>query len=208
MKHDIIRKLEKVLAVPITSEPQVVYFLVEIRKLLEHKHRERKTAGLRKDETYATLEFCCDWAVHPVMDWENGKRIVRRFNQYQELLEQIRTAKDGEPVNTNLSFLTEFGSTIRLSKFREQLGAFLSSNGLDTSVANDNAKWADFLALYAEVIKDCPLKCSDEELKFTDEVTLTVLDVQASTSGEYRVVLEWRWVSKITGMETVNQQFY
>src|SRR5438034_358212 len=92
MIHDIVQKLARELSLPIQSERQVAYILVEIRKLLELDKRAREKAKQPKDHTYATLQLCCDWAVHPVMDYENGKRIVRRFDKWQEYLDRLHAA--------------------------------------------------------------------------------------------------------------------
>ncbi len=58
------------------------------------------------------------------------------------------------------------------------------------------------------MIEDCPLRCSDPGLKFTDEVVVKVVDVKPPGVGEWVLVIEWSWRSKITGMETKNQQFF
>jgi hypothetical protein len=200
-QHAIVKKLDKHTREGINSEAAVVYFLVEVRKLLELRSRERKANKQPADHSFATLEFCCDWAVHPVMDWENGKRIVRRFDKYQELIDSQKAVAD-------LGFLKEFGETIRLSKFRTQLAAFLKSEHLESTLAEDSTTWINFLKYYAPVIEDCPLRCFDEGLRHTEEVTLKVLDVRAEEGGEYQLMIEWTWLSKSTGMTTNNVQIY
>ncbi len=206
MKDDIKSKLREELKERITSERQVVYLLVEIRKLLELRNRERKTNRQPADHSLATLEFCCDWAVHPVMDWENGKRLVRRFDQYQAFLD---SQNKQETLVADLSFLKDFGDTIRLSKFEVELKTFLESEDLDPTVAVDEREWTNFLKFYTAVIEDCPLRCSDESLKHTDEVTLKVLNVHPPESGsDYQLMIEWTWVAKLTGMTTNNIQIY
>src|SRR6185295_2151533 len=138
---------------------------------IEHYHRARKAAGEPKDHTYSSLEFGCDWAVHPVIDWENGKRIVRRFNQFQELVEAMNNTLPAQRLIMDMGFLGEFGETIRLAKFRQQLGAFLRCHNIDPVMADGDENWANFLSYYGRVIQDCPLRAVDEDLKFTDEVT-------------------------------------
>src|ERR1022692_1084374 len=51
----IIPKLEVALRRPIKTEMQVVYILVELRKLLEHKN---------KKDAYPALNFYGNWVVH------------------------------------------------------------------------------------------------------------------------------------------------
>ena len=56
MKAHIAAKLSRELEDEIVSERQVVYILVETRKLLE----QQATLG-----HYRNLKLCADWAVHP-----------------------------------------------------------------------------------------------------------------------------------------------
>ena len=141
-------------------------------------------------------------------DRPGAQRIVRRFDKYQALVEEMTNASDGQKITADMSFLGELGNTLRLSKFREQLGGYLNLHGLDSSIAGDDGKWANFLGYYSGVIEDCPLKCSDPGLKFTDEVVVKVIDVKPPGTAEWVLVIEWSWTSKITGMETKNQQFF
>ena len=56
MKPDILTKLAAELREPIGSERQVVYIMVELRKLIE----------LNCDGAqYTALKFHCDWVAHP-----------------------------------------------------------------------------------------------------------------------------------------------
>ena len=79
----------------------------------------------------------------------------------------------------DIGFLGEFGETIRLSKFRQQLSDFVRCHNIDSAIADGDENWANFLSYYGRVIEDCPLRAVDEGLKVTDEVTLRIVDVQA-----------------------------
>ena len=67
MKHDIVRKLQKHLSDPMTTECVAVYLLVEVRKILEES---KLTPPLY------VLWMYCQWAVHvdPTRD-----SMMRRF---------------------------------------------------------------------------------------------------------------------------------
>ncbi len=79
-------KLERALARPITSEEQVVYILVELRKLME----------LNGDSlTFPSLQFHCDWVAHPVMDRAPAKKIVSLFDKHQEVIDNTVKALVG-----------------------------------------------------------------------------------------------------------------
>ncbi len=211
MKNDIKDKLREQLSppmAPIASEQQVVYILVEIRKLLELAERQRKKEGKPKDHTYSVLAFYCDWAVHPVMDWENGRQVVRLFDKYQGLLEAIRAAPTGTQLpEGSMDFLTEFNERVKLSAFRQQLASFLQSETIDSPITED-AHWTTFLSHYSRVIEDCPMRCVNEPMVYTDEVTLKVVDIVPPSAGGWALVIQWSWTSKVTGNESVNQQFF
>jgi hypothetical protein len=55
MIPDIITKLQRELARPVVSECQVVYLLVEIRKIIDAEPDPRP---------WKALKLYCDWAVH------------------------------------------------------------------------------------------------------------------------------------------------
>lgn len=55
----IIAKLETLLAKGITNEPEALYLIVEIRKLLEQQQAKKH---------YEYLTFHCDWAVHATLE--------------------------------------------------------------------------------------------------------------------------------------------
>src|SRR5947207_2263802 len=74
MTEDIIRKLTVELNKGITTEVQVVYLLVGIRKLIERDEVEEK---------YPALMFHCDWAVHAKLDRAPAKSILRLLDEAQ-----------------------------------------------------------------------------------------------------------------------------
>src|SRR6266566_2316501 len=104
MKPDIIAKLSNELAEPIVSERQVVYILVELRKLIE----------LNDDgDTFKTLKFYCDWAVHAVLKAPPAQEIVRYFDKYQQFNEEMNNAARGRALAADINFLNELGEIIR-----------------------------------------------------------------------------------------------
>jgi hypothetical protein len=74
MERDIIDKLTGEFDERITSERQVVYILVELRKLLE------RNSTLKN---YSTLKLCADWAAHPRLSRGPAQEIVRLFDEYE-----------------------------------------------------------------------------------------------------------------------------
>ena len=74
MISDIAKKLNREFDEPIRTERQVVYILVESRKLLEQ-------AGVL--ETYPDFKLCSDWAVHPKLRGPAAQQILAYFNAYE-----------------------------------------------------------------------------------------------------------------------------
>jgi hypothetical protein len=197
MKPDILAKLEAELRQAITSERQVVYILVELRKLIE----------LNDDGAqYKALKFHCDWAAHSRLKGPPAQEIVRLFDKYQQTVEQ-GAASQGQP---DMSFMAQLGPVLTMSNFRNELNAYLHSQGLCAATPNENDKWADFLKHYGGVIEDCPLRCISQGLRYVDEVVLNVLNILPPHAAEagFRLAIEWSWTSRITGRAYTNRQHY
>jgi hypothetical protein len=199
MKPDIITKLAQELEEPIGSERQIVYIMVELRKLIELNGDGAK---------YPALKLHCDWVAHPILQGQAAQEIVRLFDQYQKIMDEA--AQGGEQAG-DMAFMGRLGPTLTMTNFRNQLNTYLRSQGLDPSIPNDNGNWANFLTYYARVIEDCPLRCVSQGLKYTDEVTLKVIDVapaDPAAASPFRLTIEWSWISKSTGLVNTNQQAY
>ena len=105
--------------------------------------------------------------------------------------------------------MNQLGPTLTMTNFRNELNAYLRSQGLDPTIPNNEAPWANFVCYYARVIEDCPLRCVSQGLRYVDEVTLRVVEIPREAVGpRFTVGIEWSWVSKMTGIPSVNQQFY
>jgi hypothetical protein len=140
-ESEIIRKLRIELNKEVTTEPQVVYILAEIRKLLEQQ-------DLLHSSDYEYLVFHCDWALHSKLDRRMAKKVladVDRTNvqilpdmKFEDLPEQIKI---------------EFNKLANLELLREELERFFANNSLPS--IKDN--WNCFTHFYFKIIQDCPL---------------------------------------------------
>jgi hypothetical protein len=184
----------------------VVYILAELRRLLELEAIARNASGESTDGTYFALKFYCDWSVHVRLDQSGAQRIVQRFNQYQKLLEEL--ASQGNDVVVDPSFLQELDQSLNLTKFREQLGAYLKFHDLDLAIATDDDRWTEFLVYYTRVIEDAPLISVGKGLDLVDEVAISILDERAFGIGDYRIAVRWTWISKKDGMRTNIVRFF
>jgi len=85
--HDIIWKLTQELNGGITSEPQVVYLLAGIRKLMEHDQIEDK---------FVNLKFHCDWTLHSRLSGEAEHQILRLFDAAYPVLKGMKNKLQDE----------------------------------------------------------------------------------------------------------------
>jgi hypothetical protein len=138
-----------------TSEPQVVYVLVAIRKLIDRDRRE---------EEYPDLSFHCNWSLHASMNRKPAQALLKVFDDAHAFFRDNRASKS--PPN-DLS--REVDRISQMKTFETDLSRFLEDYDLPplTCVASDG--WARFHFLYTQVIEDIPLQVSKPAIcKATD----------------------------------------
>src|SRR5262249_27565755 len=128
----------------ITTEPQVVYLLAGIRKLIERDGIGNK---------YAALKFHSDWALHSKLEGRAAKAVLNLFDEAQPLLKEgTRLHELPEPIRG------EIGRIYQMKYFREELTEFLQAYRLPALTWDG---WTYFLHLYVQVIEDIPLLVQD-----------------------------------------------
>ncbi|OFW08629.1 MAG: hypothetical protein A3G20_01020 [Acidobacteria bacterium RIFCSPLOWO2_12_FULL_59_11] len=146
MRNDIIEKIRVHLTKPVHTEAEVVYLLVEIRKILE---------DLADGHPYPSLRFHCDWALHTKL---SGTLTRNLLQEVEALCASIRSME-----MKNQPAMQDSGRLLRildLSLFRDNLRQLLHDNGLPTTLPDDWDLWVGFLAGYFKVVEDCPLICT------------------------------------------------
>lgn len=190
-QHIIVEKLNRELAEPITSERQVVYILVETRKLLE-------LMGML--ETYPQLTFFCNWAMHPTLDREPARRIIRLFDSTVVATRtSLPTLAD---IKANANAMQEHLGQIcgpfeiaGFGVFKEELEKFFDRQGIDCPLLQDQKKWIRFLGYYSSVVEDCPLKCQDDSTAHVETLLVRKLAADScSTDTQAYLYLQWSWV--------------
>lgn len=172
MVNDILSKLETELQQEITSERQVVYILVQIRKLIN-------TVELEKD--FEALKLHCDWVVHTTLSRRSAKELLSQLNDaYSERLSKNRPEKA----------VMEVGEKLGLQAFRRDFHRLLQLYGLDDSVCDGNW-WFAFLYYYSCVIQDCPLEGQADSGWAFDRVVLVDPDLTVSPE---RLYLQWEFL--------------
>lgn len=189
MKDEIVAKLSHEFGCEIHTERQVVYILVEARKLLE---RENTLRG------YRTLKLCSDWAVHPQLCGPGAQEILKYFDDYEaEFQRSEKTLQEFkcEPLHGFLS----------LTKFRSELIESLSKYGVRVTPLASDAVWQEFIQHYCGVIQDCPLHARNADTGLVTDVCAVAWPVeQADTVFPGRRVVEWIWTLR-TG--TIRKKF-
>ena len=64
MSDAVVKKLQRVAAIPIVTEEQAVHFLVQTRKLLDLRNYPK--------DQWKPVRFICDWIVHTELDRRTG----------------------------------------------------------------------------------------------------------------------------------------
>ena len=153
MEHDIVRKLRAEVERGISTESQVVYIMVKIRKLFD---LDKQRAAL----AYSTLRLYCDWAVHVELGGPQAQNIVRMADAfYPKLLKGEVTEQEKY----------DFRSAFSLNRFREELNQFLIDQRIRPL---SEPEWNSFLACFLNTIEDCPLKCKAQGTTEVDEVVI------------------------------------
>jgi hypothetical protein len=153
MRNEIVKKLRAELGQGIETEAQVVYVLVEIRKLIEHsEHRVH----------YLSVLFFCDWALHVKMSRQSALLLLR----------EIDDAIEHAPTSVRLGEL--IGTKLSMDAFRDDLTHFLMDYGLPTDAVRTMRGWLSFLPLYLSVIADCPVLQRKVHLRHINHLTVRI----------------------------------
>jgi len=156
-RPSIIDKLQKELQTEITSERQVVYVLVEIRKLIDSE---------TDPNSYVTLKIYCDWAVHTELTKANRIRPIMSLVD-NDIFECFDPNGHGSSVEDH----EKLQALLYLDALRSDLLNFLRANNLPTAIADDDAQWFKFLNHYSGVIEDCSLIYKADDLRIVRQIT-------------------------------------
>jgi hypothetical protein len=179
MERDIIYKLGQELDQKISSERQVVYILVELRKLLERM-------GLLDSEPYRALKLCCDWTVHPKLSFASAQAITALFDRYE-------SAYRHEPIGVSQAGIPELVEFCEHSRFRNQFIDACRAIGISAApVANDDW-WRLFLMQFSEVVRDCPLEAKAQNTTYVTRVTASAIDPTSIGIFSKQFAIFWAW---------------
>ena len=182
MERDIVYKLTQELTQPIVAERQVVYILVELRKLLEKK-------GMLKDVRYRVLRLCCDWTVHPKLDRDSAQEITELFDRYEAKYRH-------EAVGVSQADIPELVDFCEHTRFRAQFVDACELMGIPAHASTDDEWWRSFLTQFSEVIKDCPLEAKPGSTAYVTRVTASAVDPRSIGIVNRQFAICWQWERK------------
>ena len=171
---EILNKLRAEIDAGITTEPQVVYVLAGVRKVME---RDDVRAN------YPHLNFHCDWALHSKLDRRAAQEVLHEFDIAHPLLRDDRLELDELPVGLR----HEIERISKMTSFEEEFSQFLKNYGLSPL-----KKWTRFLQIYARVIEDIPLVVTDPSSKHVSQVTVQVLLANELKGGHRFFQVNWK----------------
>jgi hypothetical protein len=165
MPKEILRKLGLFLAERkiLATSPNVMYLMVELRKLLDHM----KKMG---DKRFPVIRFYADWIVH-----------IRKDQHINEAREFLEDALGGF---TGIKSVEKLITFIGMHELLDELHQILSELGLSTEFLGNRAMSvtdipsSSFIRALAEVLKDQPL-----ELPKTDSGIRSIRIVKISEFG-------------------------
>jgi hypothetical protein len=184
MRHAIVEKLDLLISNGIQTEAQVVYLLVEVRKLLEMQQRKHE---------FEALVFHCDWVVHAQLSGATAQYYLSHINRMQH------SNVTGE---LHADEWEEVAPLIGAQRFHEDLRTVLRLEGISSAVCDEPSKWTSFMSLYGAVISDVPLtitrlretKRAPKQLevpKYIDRVTVEKLDLNPDEYEGAMFALQW-----------------
>jgi hypothetical protein len=184
MRGDIVEKLNRELNDPIREERQVVYILVEARKLLEQQDVLKN---------YADFKLCSDWAVHPKLRGPAAQQILAYFNAFE-----IEHAKSGVTLHEfQPKPLQDF---LSLKSFRDEMMAGLEPYGVRIDAIAKDAFWKPFVQCYMGVIRDSPLEAWEQNATHVSHVSaLAWPEDMANSIFPGKRVVQWNWTLTSTG---------
>lgn len=131
MRNDIREKLHIELNKKIEGEPQVVYVLSRVRKMLE-------IGGKEKEAEYSKLKFYCDWALHSK---------INNVGAVKDLLDGV-IAKEGK---ATLDLIINYDA------FHFELKKFLQENDLRSIMYESKDGTFLFNMFLSSIYSDTPL---------------------------------------------------
>jgi hypothetical protein len=194
MRDAIIEKLNRHMSSAPKTEADVVYALVEIRKLLEQSGHQ---------DDFSRLVFFCDWVLHPGLNRKEAKAVLGELDERLGRYDASRPWEidpDGQ-VHELLSF----------RRFCQELQAYCAEAGIAEVWTRDHLAWRDASRLYSEIVRDCPLSMSRKDYEFNYLAKLEIDGCEPSEvivkANPQNAHIGWNWKFTLNDGRTFNMPF-
>jgi hypothetical protein len=177
VKPELLRKLHADLERPIETEPDVVYLLCELRKLID----AQPVRG-----SLNTLKFYCHWALHIELTHSNWVRpfiapsdefLAHRIHVKRDYMAR----EDVEKVEALLSW----------DQLRRELWRVLKIYKLSQTLCAFDDHWRRFLIAYSGVVNDGRLIYKGYDLKVVEELCFNAFRRPPQWGDTARVNVSW-----------------
>ena len=125
---------------PFIEECHVLYTLVEIRKVLDHKNNRK----------YPILRFYCNWSVHTDKDSTKEMKAIME-NIYEDVKKQI-----ANPALVGIKGKTKVVGFMYMEDLQSEILKFLQEYELPTSLT-ERSNWLEFIKLLVKILVDQPI---------------------------------------------------
>ena len=165
-RKEVAEKLTVLLSSSEWNEPNVVYFFVMSRKLLDH----RRIAG---GSDLPNLRFFCDWVVHISKD-NIDVTTLKILRELQADIEKQIMSPTQEAARASISF-------IYFEHLKPELVTLLKDEGISTDWLGSYDKWTALISHLVKILENQPLVVSPsyglniKELIFTPSTPRTVV---------------------------------
>ena len=144
---EVDSKLQTVLENGLFDEPNVVYILSRVRKLLDF--------GTVENKDFTTLRFYCNWVLHNRLNHKQTTNfLTKKFSISSSL------GLNAKQIAQKLQFSHKDFFT--LDDLKKELKFFLHSHGLPLGVIGKD--WKMFRKSLLEIVVDCPVIFTSDDL--------------------------------------------
>jgi hypothetical protein len=191
MKDQLIDKIEAELKLPIEHERQVVYILVEIRKLMDRDNIP--------ETEFEQLRVFCNWPVHADL----SNQVVRpQLGFLDKIIGPLMEGKlTPEQIERSQKFLSLENARLELLNLIRRVRRNQSLQHVFSPVW-----WTSFLRQYVKVVSDCPLVFKGKNLQIKSLKSLTIVGSEITGPGgeRYEFVFVIKWIFEfVNGVKTI-----
>jgi hypothetical protein len=171
MEDELLFKIRAVLDRGITEEMEVVYFLVEARKLMYRTSEY--------DEP--TVRMYANWAIY--------SELSQKRTTTKRLLDAFETEYVEQYINGRTWRSTAYET---FDEFRAALNTFLVNANLPIHTVEDDEDWTLFVMLYGRVISDCPITLTGHTTHISKVELVKGRGLQLFVGGKPLVMVNWK----------------